>query len=605
MFNLFQQTQKELENFYQNKVLITGGGNKVGAKRVKPLSRNNTDASFSQSETLDLIDLYYNSKFQTGNRDAEGQRKYFLNICKFRADVASKMIDLDTKDFIFVPEDSSSQWPSWFLGKEFKIYAKEHKLAKLINEIIIDVPKYGSAVIKKVGDDIIRVPLRNLKNTQDAESLDKADYVIEKHKITRSELKELAEKNGWDAEDIEVNDKNFDEEITYFERYGMVPENMIDDNGDENKMVRAVTIVTIDEKDKDDKTLTGAILFKDKIKTLPYREVHWSKQDGRWLGIGEIENQFENQLSRNTITNLRRRAMMWSSKKIFQSPDDTVAKNLIKDVKDGQILTISPNGQITQVNQQTQALADFNAAEQIWEQNSNQVSFTFEVGTGEALPSGTPFRLGVILASAVKSHFELKRENVGLFLKEVITELVIPVFRKKNKEHIVTLFADEEGIQDFKSAIIKMHTNKVIKDEVLKNGRFPDVNLIRMKVEEEVNSRKFLFIKVLEDFYDDIKFKTDLVITGESVNIETKLEGYKTILQMLMANPAMLQDPNMRPLINKALAMTGENLDALVGRPVLPQMTAPAGGGGQIPQRSAFAQEESRLTATPGGQQSL
>ena len=134
-------------------------------------------------------------------------------------------------------------------------------------------------------------------------------------------------------------------------------------------------------------TVEGDGLVMEKITMRPYREAHWKRQDGRWLGIGEVENQFENQVSRNMLTNLRRKNLMWSAKKIFQSPDDTVARNLIKDVKNGDVLNIMPNGNITQIDMSTRAQGEFTAAENVWEQNSDQKSFTFEIATGKSMPS--------------------------------------------------------------------------------------------------------------------------------------------------------------------------------------------------------------------------
>lgn len=605
MFNVFEQTQKELDNFFHEKVLVVSG--EKNQKRFRPLSKQTTQYAFNQYETLNLVELYYNSKFQSSEYDSEGHRKSFLNISQFRADVASKMVDLDTKDFVFIPEDSNSVWPAWFLSREFKVWAKDKKLSQLINKLIVDYPKYGTAVVKQVGDDVVRVPLRNLRNSQGAESLEEADYVIEEHQYTRARLKEVAEERGWDIEGIEINDDNFDEEITVYERYGLVPETMFDGD-DKDKMIKSLVILTIDtNEDKNkDKIATGTILFKDIIKQLPYREVHWKKQDGRWLGIGEIETQFENQLARNVVENLRRRALLWSSKKVFQSPDDTVVKNIIRDVKDGEVLRIAPNGQITQINMSTQALADFANNERTWEENSNQKSFTFEVATGESLPSATPFRLGVILSSAVKSHFDLKRENLGLFLKDVVVELVIPNFSKnKRKEHIFALVSDEEGLQTLKEALITMHVNKRMLDEVMNRGLLPDHVFLRQSVEEEMNRRNNLFLKIPDSYYDGIKYKVELVITGESVDVGSKIETLKTVLQLVASNPALINEPATRSILNRVVSLTGENLDSIVGKMI---SQVPMGQKNQVPnlknQESGLKKEMPLLTSQPGTEES-
>src|SRR3990167_9431014 len=105
----------------------------------------------------------------------------------------------------------------------------------------------------------------------------------------------------------------------------------------------------------------------------------------------------------------------------------------------------------------TATLAEFNSDEQVWDTNAQQKSFTYEVATGETLPSGTPFRLGVQLAAAVRSHFDLKREKLGLFFKRVVMEFMIPIFKAQaEKEKILTFQMDEDGMNDMKEAIAEV-----------------------------------------------------------------------------------------------------------------------------------------------------
>jgi len=582
MFNIFGQLSQELADFNDTRIHLGGGDNLypyTDGYKTRPMSRRTRGYSFSQRETLNNIDLYYNSKFQTGPLDSEGQRKVFLNICQFRSDVGSKMVDLDTKDFIFVPTDNSSQWPAWFLSKEFKQWAKEKKFGKLINEVVNDYPKYGSVVVKVVGDELWRVPLHKLANSQGAMSLETADYVIEEHTYSYQQLKVESKARGWDMSGIVVTPQNYNQKITVYERYGDVPESMVKKGGDETKMVRAVAVMTyypVNNKEKPD--ITGNLLFINQIEELPYREVHWRRQDGRWLGVGEIENQFENQLSRNVLANLRRRALLWSSKKIFQSTDDGIAKNIIRDVKDGDILRVAPNGGVSQIDMTTKTLAEFNADERVWEENSNQKSFTFEITTGESLPSGTPFRLGVMMSQAVKSYFELKRENLGFFLKDLITDFVIPSFKKDTRDHTVNIFGNEEGIEDLRQAMITMYTNIALKEEILNNGIIPNVDLIRAEVAEVINNRPYLFIDIPKQFYDDIGYRVDIIVTGEQMDVLSKIETFKSLLQVIAANPNILLDPNAREILKRIMGLTGESLESLVGRiaPPAPGIPPPA-----------------------------
>ena len=592
-FSLIGQLQKELNSFFQDKIKI------AGVKTDNP-SAESSGYDFSQWETLNTIELYYNSQFESGKLDSEGQRKVFLNICQFKADVASKQVDIDVKDFTFVPQEPDSEWGSFFLNRKFRQWAKKNYFGKLINEIVIDYPKYGSAVIKKVGNDIERVPLRTLRNDQSAKSLAESPYVIEEHlDYTYSDMEKM---EGWDLTGVKLA---WDEKVTVYERYGKVPLDWYKkqkgfkvEDGDEQKSIDTMAIL-LPYKDDKGKYKDGTILFLEEIDERPYQEVHWKKVDGRWLGVGEIENQFENQIFRNMVTNMRRRGLLWAGKKVFQSSDTEIAKNLVRDVKDGEVLKIMPNGNITQINTATQSLAEFQAATAEIDENSNQKSFTFEVATGEAMPSGTPFRLGVVMSNAVNAHFALKRENLGLFFEGVVYEQLFPIFKKENsKAETAMIPMGEEGVNNLKEEIKNIETWIVFKEEML-NGRYPNLEEIKMKVEERLNKKKFLAVDLPDKLWDTLKVTTQLVITGESVNIEKRLETLTNLYNVLsQTNPQAAEK-----VLAKILSITGENYDTLTGtKPTDQQNPQLQGTGmpkGQIPQKEQQDALMSQITNQP------
>lgn len=546
-----------------------------------------TGYDFSQWQTLNTIELYYNSKFESGLTDAEGQRKVFLNICQFRSDVASKQVDMDVKDFVFVPELGASEWPAFFVNKKFKLWAKENGFGQLINDCVNDYPKYGTVVVKRVGSQLERVPLMTLRNPHDAKSLKTARFVIEEHKdMTFDEMRKMS---AWDTSNLKLG---YNDKATVFERYGTVPLSFYNriqgraiSKDDYYETVDCLAISTVDGEKKKHDELNGNILFLEKVTERPYEEAHWKRQDGRWLGIGEVENQFENQVMRNMTANMRRRGLLWSSKKIFQSRDSEVAKNLVRDVKDGDVLNIGANGEIQQVNMNTQNLAEFQNTEEVWEKNSDQKSFTFEVATGEALPSGTPFRLGVVLSNAVNSHFSLKRENLGLFFDRLIMNQVFKVFQKENKkEHSIIMFADDEGIELLKQELIRVQSTLTARGQLLK-GILPDLQLIQAEVEKQLSQRQMLEMTVPEGFYEDIKVAVTLVSTGENVNIEKRLETL-TNLRNSLAQEGNLEAAGH--VLKKILSLTGESYDFLAGKQ--PQ---------QMQQQMAVAGQASQGMPTP------
>lgn len=573
-FNIYSQLQKEIDQFNNNKIKIAGTQSGSGAKY---LNDNGGGYSFSQKETLNLIDLYYNSKFESGDTDSEGQRKVFLNICAFRADVASKQVDIDVKDFLFVPDDTSSEFGAIFLTRKFKQWAKENFFGELINETVMDYPKYGTVVVKKLKDKIERVPLKNIYIQQDAKDIRTAEYFIEEHKDMR--LEDIQDMKEWDSSGLDLN---FDSCVTVYERYGRVPVSTYKqlkgievEDGDDNKITNCIAIIVLNEKKKKEEA-NGSVLYIEELegKDRPYEECHWKRQDGRWLGVGEIENQFENQIVQNMTANLRKRAMYWSSKHIFQSADTEIAKNLVRNVKDGDVLKIMPNGNITPVAIETRNLNEIQSSETLWERNSDQKSFTYEVATGEAMPSGTPFRLGVVMSNAVNSHFSLKRENLGLFFNRVVMEQVLDIFKRDNrKEHKMMIPADEKGIEMLKQEVKNIALYKNFKEQLLQ-GLIPDIELIKMKVDEEIAKRKNLEFLIPDDYYEQLETTVTLVTTGENVNIEKRLESLTNLYNSMVQKG----DPRSEIVLKRILALSGEDYDAFGEVPQAPaQGQAPQG----------------------------
>lgn len=569
-FSIFGTIGQEISNFKQDKISIAGNDN---TEEARYLHKNSRGYMFSQWDVLNLIDLYYNSKFETGQIDSEGQRKLFLNICAFRADVASKMIDLDTKDFIFIPDDESSKWLSYFISKEFKDWARQNYFGELINEFVERYPKYGTVVSKKVGKEIRSVPLRSLINQQDAKDLKTATHVIELHE--NMTLADMQEYPDWDTEGLEME---YGDTETVYERYGCVPKKWFEKetghkSSTKGDTVEAVVICVLTErKGRKNTEYSGTVLFCEEVpqKDRPYQEAHWKRQDGRWLGIGEVENLFENQVSRNMIANLRRRALLWSSKKLFQSPDDTIAKNLIRDVKDGDVIRIMPNGNITQVDMASREIGEFQSTEQIWEENSNQKSFTYDAATGDTPPSGTPFRLQVLVNNAVASHFQMKREKLGIFFKKLIVEDVYDIFKRENsKAHTITIFGTEDGMNDLRKVAATVELNKRILDWALSDSlEIPNFELWKQITEESYQQQSHLFVEIPDKAYDDVKHHVELTITGEEIDTRSEIDSLTPIWQTM----TQTGDPRAEQVLSRIMFLTGKNLEAMLGpKPPPPQ----------------------------------
>lgn len=571
-FYMFQETLK------QNLADFKGDLKIISPKNDSPLrfgAKADGGYMFNQKETIDTIDLYYNSKFEKGDKDNAGYKKIFLNKVKFAQNVAEKQTDVDVANYTFIPDSEKDTNKVWLIKRQFIVWTRENDYGELLNDLNKDFSKYGTCVLRRQGKLLERIPLRKLINSQDATSLKKAPeeggYVIIEHDLSYYQMKQMPD---WNTDDI----VKFKGTKKVYEMYTLMPEKDVLDDSDSEEDVLSVSYLcpTIQR----DSNKYDCVLFKDTIDEVPLEEAHWDKQDGRWLGIGVVEDLFENQIATNMVANLRRKHLMWSAKKIFQTQGEGVVKNLNQEVADGAVLEVGRNGEINPVPYESRSLNEFTQMEQVLDQNGEQRTFTFEVSTGESLPSGTPFRLGVVLSNSAARHFDLKREKFGLFLYRSFFSQLMPIFKKQTKEHTLAVANGEEGADFIKEAIIGWNTDRRYNKRLL-NGEVPTYEEIQNQVAQEIDKKPFLFVNVPKGLYDDAKFYMQLDITRQEEDTNATMATLVTLYQSL----AQTGDPRADKVLDQIINLTGENPNKILG--TKPAQIAPPQG--QNPDVSAVA----------------
>ncbi len=565
-FDIFAKLNEEIDDF------DNGGYYIAGQPKSEVQYKNSRKGEkggyyYSQKDTLEAIDLASASKFKTGIKDEEGQRKTYLNIVNFYRDVMKMKININVSNYIFEPRSLDFTWPVYLMGRQFNIWCDEHSYDDQIDEYGHDLSTYGSTLAKKLRDCTERVPLRTVRITPSAKTAYHAassgGYVLLENSYHYNEIKQYP---GWKKDGLSKT-----KSYNCFERYALVPESMLKDqawktnNGivenmsDDEEMVLAQAILLPEEKEKN-KYSKGKILWMEKLdeQSFPLEECHAEKVDGRWLGRGEIEKQLENQIARNLTANLRRRGLLWSVKKIYQSTDEEVQSNLVMEVRDGQVLKVKPNGQISQVNTGSQNLGEFASDEQNWKENSQQVAFAFNVATGENMPANTPFSLGVLLDRAVTSHFTMIRKTYSNFLKRSFFDQLIPIFKEEyDEEHTQQIPLGSTEIESLKESMITFHTNLRIFEAVISGSKVSE-DRIRQDILSEMARTPYLFIDIPQGFYKNANAFMKLNIDDD---IGPDITSLTTLYQALLAK----QDPRADQVLKMIFAKQGKALDALAG----------------------------------------
>lgn len=554
--NIIGVLNENLADFDKGTLPLVKGKKKESSLRYG--GENDNGYQYSQKNVIENIDLILTSTFRDGQYDSQGHRKLYLNTSVFRAEVAEKMTDVDLKHYLFIPNglDELNANRVDLMKRRFLMWAKQEMYGRTIDELNRDYSRYGTCVAKVLGKRYERVSLRTLRNTQDAKSLEEAinsgGYVILEHEMTVHQMKEMPE---WNTKGLKFKGRK-----KVYEMYTLYPKAFLEGgeyDRDDQDVVRGVAFLAPELEEE------NQVLYTNEVPQTVFTEAHWQRFDGRWLGYGEVEKQFENQIATNTIENLRRRHLLWAAKKVFQSKSETIAKNLDKDVRDGQVLEVGPNGEISQVDMSSRFTADFNAGLDVWNKNAEQKSFTFEVATGESLPSGTPFRLGVILSNAMASYFDKKRENFGMFLEESFFKQIIPIFKRTQKEHQVAILASDPSGAVYRDAVIEANLSRIMVESILAGKKF-DKEATRQMLNDMADNVPSFVVEVPKGFYDDAEYYLDLEITGETIDIPKEMETLTTLYTTLVSkNPA---DPRADRILNQIISLTGKAPNAVLGK---------------------------------------
>ncbi len=162
MDNIYGTIRGEIDDFMYNSIEVVPG------------------YIFNQYDTIKRAHLYLNSRF-LDNTLYQNREKIFYNITKYRRDIAAKFLNIDTKDIRLWELNPKSKWSTFLLEKELQLWMKRNKVGKLLNEIAVEAPSFGSVVLRKTKKGASMVDLRRLFLDPTVETIQKSRFVTVKH----------------------------------------------------------------------------------------------------------------------------------------------------------------------------------------------------------------------------------------------------------------------------------------------------------------------------------------------------------------------------------------------------------------------------------------
>lgn len=554
---IFSQIRKEATEYYENYISVVPG------------------YSFNQNNTLKRIHLYLNSRYEDSTQYL-GRDKLFYNIVQAPCEVAMRMLNIDTKNIRLLPMNPKSYFSTYLLEKELKQWLKKNKLGKVLNQLAEEAPRYGTVVLQKTKDGAEIVDLRRMIIDPTVENIGRSRFVTTLHYMTPTELRAT----GWD--NVEEAIKQFGESnaqepfqdqhgntgvmtstpyIKVHKRYGEVPRWWIDGSqpgtktGDE--MVKALFIVAgaeFQQTNSEGKPTgdMGITLFKSRwYKAWPFKDFHYTKIKGRWLGLGVVEMLFDVQVRMNELKNQKRISMEISAMHLFQTPDKQIVRNLLTDLESGDML-ISPNG-ITPIANEERNLPAFDSEESSYLGQADRLSFAYEALRGQEPNSNTTLGQTQIQVSNATSVYAFKKENLSLFLQDFFNDLVMPNLMKDlTPEHIMRFTGSVQELEKLDRAASEVYANDLIKEKIL-NGEpayEEDVQALKDKAIETYRKlSESRFLKIKDAFYDDTEFEFDFIITNEQEDPSQVAMNTKEVLSSY--DQQAMQDPRFKLLFYK------------------------------------------------------
>jgi len=230
-------------------------------------------------------------------------------------------------------------------------------------------------------------------------------------------------------------------------------------------------------------------------------------------------------------------------------------------------------------------LAYYNQEIQRWLGNRDELTFAYDVVRGERLPAGTPLGSAQLAAGMAGSYFDQIRENVAIDIKDLLYEIILPQFAKENSgEHILRLAG--EDLDKVNNLIIESRATNKLFEFLTRERKLPNpiqFDLIKSILAERIKKGKEQLIKIPAEFYKDIKYKIDIIITGEALDTRIKAANLFAALQAVTADPTLLSDPVKKKFFYRYLEQGGISpieFEPEVAPPAIGEIVQKRAGGG-------------------------
>jgi hypothetical protein len=502
---------------------------------------------FSQYETIKRIFKFKGKNLSGSKVKSDLSYDYHFDIVSPRIDSETKNLRFDSKHILVFSRNPRLDFPAVFIANaSIKAWMADNGEDEKLKEAIEEFVANGNVGFKKVDGGYEFVdPINTFITNQKAKTIDDTD-IIERHELTATQIRSM---KAWDDTAVgetikECGNKFFQSTVKttpsdstskryeVFEFTGEVSEVEFNEvkglgGGDPNKYFLAKVIAA-----GLNKASTGLkyTLFAEKLNgTLGdhYIYAHRGKYNGRFWREGMYELLFDHQIRANEIGNQLAAGLEWASKVVFRSKDSKVLQNIRADVESGDIIITEDLSQVdVRMRNLDQLIADWNRLMS----DADRVANSYEIVRGEAMPSGTPFRMGLLVDANAGKLFTLLRQKITLPYKRVFKDWVMPDLVNHLKgEEIFRLVGDQKILDELYNLIVESWYIK----NLVKIGPHSReaAEAIKQEKLDEVKKTDPV-IKNSENIWKGVLPRLFVTITGENSDMADNIQDMVSLLNL-------------------------------------------------------------------------
>lgn len=570
----------------------------------------------SMRDDINKTEAYLNSKHISGDVDYMMREKPFFNIVMAARNIWFRATDIDRKNITIRATKEEDEIKSFLATILLQQWMKKVSFGKFLNDWGLSLATHGSSICKfiekdgelncKVMDwnDMIVDPI-DFENNIKIEKLWFTPAQLKKQKSYDQELVDKLLDNVTTRKTVDKFKKdNKSNYIAIYEVHGDLPLSLLTDKeDDEEEYTQQIHIITYQAQKNNPKEFDEYTLYKGKEACDPYKLTHLIKKDGQTYAGGAVKNLFEAQWMINHTQKQIKDQLDLASKIIFQTSDGSFAgQNVLTNIENGDILKHEQSQPLTMLAN-TPNISAMQSYENDWINVANQINGISEAMRGDNPPAGSAWRQTQVLLQESHSLFELMTENKGLDLIEMLTDYVIPYFKKQlNNANEISAILEEHQIKQIDSRYIPNEAMRRVnqkKKQTILSGQIYDPGMeandmasATQEIQDNLKGNQ-RFIKPSEikgttwkDILKDIDWELEIDVTGENQDVQAMMTTLTTVLQTIATNPAILQEPNMKMIFNRILSLSGAvnplEIQQVNSAQPAPQ-GAPVGGGAQLP----------------------